>query len=87
MRRPVVGHALERRAHSFVRQFQPEEDGLAGAITRLANRSGIDDDGTSAARFERFVERDSPERADTVEETRPMSMTEDTDIERSLAQR
>ena len=71
---------LERRAHGLLRQRQPEEDGLAGAVTGLADGSGIDDDGIPAAGFERFVERDGSERAHTVEEARPMGVTEDADV-------
>ena len=72
MRRHVLADTLECRARDFLRQRQPEEDGLAGAITRLADGCGIDDDGIPATGFERFVERDSSERAHTVEEARPM---------------
>lgn len=86
VRRQVVGDALERRAHGLLRQRQPEEDGLAGAVTGLADGSGIDDDGIPAAGFERFVEWDGSERTHTVEEARPMGVTEDADVERSLGQ-
>ena len=72
----VVGDALERRAHGFLRQRQPEEDGPAGAVTGLADGSGIDDDGIPAAGFERFVERDGSERAHTVEEARTQGWEE-----------
>ena len=72
-RRSNVAHTL------FSVSVKPKEDGLAGAVTGLADGPGIDDDGIPPAGFERFVERDSSERAHTVEEARPMGVTEDAD--------
>ena len=76
------GHKEAYRGTEYTIEFVPKTkievvvpDGLAGAITRLADGSGIDDDGTAAPRIERFIERDGPERADTVKEARPVSVT------------